>query len=88
MLNLKTLYHFKLDFQTNRPTYRKHVVNPRHQTPQVLWHIHGDKGNNHGIYWTHDWFDNYGTQFLIYVPDGVPVPFTVVTELQIVYVLT
>ena len=34
MSNLQTYYPFKLDFQKSVPTYRRQVVNPRHQTWQ------------------------------------------------------
>ena len=34
MSNLRTYYHFKLDFRKSGPTYRRQVVNPGNQTPQ------------------------------------------------------
>ena len=34
MSNLQTYYNLKLDFQKTGPTYRRQMVNSRHQTPQ------------------------------------------------------
>ena len=34
MSNPQNYYHFKLDFQKSGPTYKRQLVNPRHQMTQ------------------------------------------------------